>query len=117
MSLNYHFEKKQDVLLIRLNGELDHHHAIALRKEWEKQLKLDDVKHVVINLEKLVFMDSSGLGVFLGRYKQIKEKRGEMIVCGVRPTVERLFELSGLYKLVGRAPDEPSAFKHLGVAS
>lgn len=61
-------------------------------------------------------MDSSGLGVILGRYKQIKQKNGEMIVCAISPAVKRLFELSGLFKIIRLDESEQYALHRLGVA-
>lgn len=117
MSLISQFDKKEDVLLVRLSGELDHHQAERLKGEWQQYLRQGNIKHVVINLEELTFMDSSGLGVFLGRYKEVKQLNGEMVVCGYNAPIKRLFELSGLFKLVATAEDEKSALMSLGVAS
>ncbi|RPF55714.1 anti-sigma F factor antagonist [Aquisalibacillus elongatus] len=117
MSLISHFEKREDVLLVRLVGELDHHEAERLKDEWKGQLNDSNIKHVVVNLEKLSFMDSSGLGVFLGRYKEVKQQNGEMVVCSYNQAIKRLFELSGLFKLVRTANDEEAALERLGVAS
>lgn len=61
-------------------------------------------------------MDSSGLGVILGRYKQIKEKKGEMVVCAISPTIKRLFEMSGLFKIIKLELSEENALQRLGVA-
>lgn len=94
MSLAIDLEVKKDVLCIRLQGELDHHTAESLRASVTKAIEENGIRHLVLNLEQLSFMDSSGLGVILGRYKQIKQKNGEMIVCAISPTVKRLFELS-----------------------
>ncbi|WP_188206069.1 anti-sigma F factor antagonist [Alkalibacillus aidingensis] len=116
MSLISHFEKREDVLLVRLVGELDHHEAERLRNEWQVHFT-GDIKHVVVNLEKLTFMDSSGLGVFLGRYKQVKSANGEMVICSINKSVKRLFELSGMFKLINTAKDEADALSRLGVAS
>ncbi|MGM8214029.1 anti-sigma F factor antagonist [Bacillaceae bacterium W0354] len=117
MSLISEFEKREDVLLVRLTGELDHHEAERLKGEWQQHLKQGNIKHVVVNLSGLTFMDSSGLGVFLGRYKEVKQLNGEMVVCSYNQSIKRLFELSGLFKLVGTAPDERAALESLGVAS
>ena len=100
MSLNIEMEVKHDVLLIRLKGELDHHTAEKLRKQAENAIEKNDISHIVLNLEELHFMDSSGLGVILGRYKQIKKIHGEMVVCAISPAVKRLFEMSGLFKII-----------------
>ncbi|GEL76101.1 anti-sigma F factor antagonist [Tenuibacillus multivorans] len=117
MSLISNFEKREEVLLVRLIGELDHHEAERLKEEWKQQLSDQSIKHVVVNLEELAFMDSSGLGVFLGRYKEVKQLDGEMVICSYNQSVKRLFELSGLFKLVRTASDEEAALARLGVAS
>lgn len=117
MSLSVHFETKQHVLLVRLSGELDHHEAENLRNEWQQVLSNKKLKHVVLNLESLSFMDSSGLGVILGRYKEVKQQGGEMVVCSISPAVQRLFEMSGLFKIIRLEENEAYALETLGVAS
>ncbi|MBA2873322.1 stage II sporulation protein AA (anti-sigma F factor antagonist) [Anoxybacillus caldiproteolyticus] len=116
MSLVMDFEVRHDVLLIRLSGELDHHTAEELRAKVTDMIEKEQIRHIVLNLEHLTFMDSSGLGVVLGRYKQIKNLGGEMIVCSISPTVKRLFEMSGLFKIIRLESDEQFALKTLGVA-
>jgi stage II sporulation protein AA (anti-sigma F factor antagonist) len=109
-------ETKNNVLCIRLEGELDHHTAEILRSDVKEVLDKGIVKHIVLNLEGLSFMDSSGLGVILGRYKEIKNMGGEMIVCAISQEVKRLFEMSGLFKIIRLEEDESLALKTLGVA-
>lgn len=116
VGLEIDLEVKQDVLCIRLSGELDHHTAQNLRNRITDAMEAHDILHLVLNLEKLSFMDSSGLGVILGRYKQIKLKQGEMVVCSISPAVKRLFEMSGLFKIVRLESSEKFALERLGVA-
>ncbi len=59
-------------------------------------------------------MDSSGLGVILGRYKQIKQIGGEMVVCAISPAVKRLFDMSGLFKIIRFEQSEQRAPLTLG---
>ncbi|MBB6455307.1 stage II sporulation protein AA (anti-sigma F factor antagonist) [Salirhabdus euzebyi] len=117
MSLSVQFESKNDVLLVRLSGELDHHTSESLKAKWQGEIEKGNIKHVVVNMETLSFMDSSGLGVMLGRYKEIKQFGGEMVVCSVSPAVKRLFDLSGLFKIVRLEENEEFALRSLGVAS
>lgn len=117
MGLNSTFAVKEDVLIVRLSGELDHHEAELLRKKWKKVMDKHKVKHVVLNLEEMTFMDSSGLGVVLGRYKEVLQLGGEMVVCSISPSVKRLFEMSGLFKIVRLEENEQFALETLGVAS
>ncbi|MFV8829397.1 anti-sigma F factor antagonist [Alkalihalobacterium sp. APHAB7] len=116
MSLIIDLEQRGSVLLVRLEGELDHHTAEQLRTQVERQFVDQDLKHIVLNLEQLSFMDSSGLGVILGRYKQVKNNDGEMVVCAISPAVKRLFEMSGLFKIVRLEESEQFALQTLGVA-
>lgn len=114
--LTIDLERKGRVLLVRLVGELDHHTAKQLRDEIEEELTQHQVKHIVLNLEQLSFMDSSGVGVILGRYKQVKAIDGEMVVCAISPDVKRLFEMSGLFKIIRLEESEQFALQTLGVA-
>ena len=116
MSLNIELDIKQDVLCIRLGGELDHHTADELREQAANVIERNNIRHIVLNLEHLSFMDSSGLGVILGRYKQIKQVHGEMVVCAISPALQRLFDLSGLFKIIKMEPTEEFALQRLGVA-
>ncbi|GAB2574044.1 anti-sigma F factor antagonist [Gracilibacillus alcaliphilus] len=117
MQLQSEFTVVENVLIVRLSGELDHHSAAQLKLEWQQRMTSDNIKHVVLNLSELHFMDSSGLGVVLGRYKEIKQLGGEMIVCSINSAVKRLFNMSGLFKIVRLESDERFALSSLGVAS
>lgn len=116
MSLQIDLQQKGSVLLVRLVGELDHHTAEQLRNQVEDNLAKKQIKHIVLNLEQLTFMDSSGLGVILGRYKQVRAIGGEMVVCAISPAVKRLFEMSGLFKIIRLEESEQYALLTLGVA-
>lgn len=116
MSLTVDLEVKQNVLCVRLAGELDHHTAENLREQASHTIEKHQISHIILNLEQLSFMDSSGLGVILGRYKQIKNNGGEMVVCSISPAVKRLFEMSGLFKIIRLEESEKNALEKLGVA-
>ncbi len=116
VSLRVDMEAIGDILIVRLDGELDHHTSEVLRSQMEGQINDTDVRHVLLSLKNLHFMDSSGLGVILGRYKQITARGGDMIVCSINPVIYRLFELSGLFKIIKVKDSEEEALHILGVA-
>lgn len=116
MSLRIDLEVKYGVLCIRLEGELDHHTADELRNKVNDTMEKEAIHHILLNLGKLQFMDSSGLGVILGRYKKIASLGGEMVVCSISPAVRRLFEMSGMFKIIRLEEDEEYALQTLGVA-
>lgn len=116
MSLRIEMETKHEVLVVRLQGELDHHTAEDLRTKVDEVLRSSQVRHVILSLADLTFMDSSGIGVILGRYKQIQGRSGEMVVCSINPTIYRIFEMSGLFKVIKFRENETEALHVLGVA-
>ncbi|MCU6710098.1 anti-sigma F factor antagonist [Paenibacillus sp. J5C_2022] len=117
MNLRTELEHYRNMLIVRLHGELDHHTANIVRFKMEEALVRHNAHHVILSLKHLQFMDSSGLGVILGRYKQVKGKGGRMVVCDVNPNVRRLFELSGLFKIIEEHDSERSAITSLEVVS
>ncbi len=117
MSLQIDVEHAHSVIIVRLIGELDHHSAQTVKLAMEEAIASGRVSHIILSLKGLTFMDSSGLGVILGRYKQITDKGGKMVVCDVSQSVYRLFELSGLFKILQVEEDEQSALSSLGVVS
>lgn len=96
------YEKKNGVLLVRLSGELDHRCAAAIRDELDGLIERSDARRLVFDLSALTFMDSSGIGMMIGRYKQMRSRGGTMAVMPGNALIERLMELSGLYQIVDK---------------
>lgn len=117
MGLKMNYMVRENVLIVRLEGEIDHHEATRLRTEWQRYIQQESITNVVLNLEAVHFMDSSGIGVILGRYKEIISKGGELVVCHVTSPVERLFSMAGLFKILRVEVNEEQALLSLGVAS
>jgi len=117
MGLHIEMEHHRHALIVRLRGELDHHTAETVKAQMEAAILKKDVTHVVLSLKNLEFMDSSGIGVIIGRYKQVTAKGGRMIVCDVNPQIYRLFELSGMFKILTFQENEHFALSSLGVVS
>ncbi|TDF99284.1 anti-sigma F factor antagonist [Paenibacillus piri] len=117
MSLHIELKHHRKALIVRLKGELDHHTADMVKARMEEALLKGDTSHIILNLKELSFMDSSGLGVILGRYKQIVARGGKMVVCDVTPSVYRLFEMSGMFKILSIQDSETQALSSLEVVS
>lgn len=116
MSLNIFLEIERNTLIAKLEGELDHHTSELVREKIDYELNKGIVNNLLFNLEKLTFMDSSGLGVLLGRYKKVTQLEGKMSICCVQPHVYKIFELSGIFKILSVYDNEADAIKSLGVA-
>lgn len=89
-----------DFLVIELNEELDHHNAELIRDEIDKQIEIEDKKYVVFDFNNVSFMDSSGIGVIMGRYRKVYYMGGRIYVVGINKILDRIFSMSGLYKIV-----------------
>lgn len=87
-------------LVAKLTGELDHHTAPILRDTLEREISLNNTVNIVLDFDGVTFMDSSGIGVIVGRYKQISARGGKMMVIRVKPQVDKIFEISGLKKIL-----------------
>ena len=93
-------EIKQRTLIVRLEGEVDLLVADAVRKKLDEAMEQSGVTNLILNLARVTFIDSSGLGVILGRYKRISQLGGKMSAVQLQPQVEKIFELSGLLRII-----------------
>ena len=96
------YEKKRDALSVRLTGELDHRAADALRGELDGLIENTGARRLVLDLSGLEFMDSSGVGLIIGRYKRMKRRGGSVAVAGVGPRIDKVLRVSGLYQILER---------------
>ncbi|MGI6200315.1 MAG: anti-sigma F factor antagonist [Christensenellales bacterium] len=92
--------RQGDTLVVRLMGELDHHQANSARQGLDQLLADTSVKQLVLDMQGVGFMDSAGIGVIMGRYKLLAQRGGKVAVRGVNPRMDRIFKMSGLYRIV-----------------
>ena len=104
------------VVLFKPQGSIDLQGGMALSEHMAEVAPQPD-QLWVIDLADVDFMDSSGIGVILGRYKEIIARGGELIACHVTSPVDRLFTMAGLYKIIRSEKNEELALLSLGVAS
>ncbi|MDD3173303.1 MAG: anti-sigma F factor antagonist [Herbinix sp.] len=94
------YEIQGRCLIIQLNGELDHHNAIRIREKADKLIDRNNIKHIIFDFSGAGFMDSAGIGVIMGRYKKVIFIGGKTAVANVGTSIDRIFRLSGLYKII-----------------
>lgn len=116
MALNIQMAIRKNRLFIRLNGELDQAVAENLKVRVSEIIDKYMIKHLIINFEKLQFMDSSGIGFIIGRFAQIKKRNGKIVICSMNDIISRIVTLSGLKKICLIASNEEEAEEYLEVA-
>lgn len=94
------YEETGYFLRVKLKGDIDHHSAVAIRSGMDSLLYKIRPRRLYLDLSGVDFMDSSGLGLIMGRYALMKEIGGDVIVCEPCAGVERVMKLAGLEKLV-----------------
>ena len=94
------FEVDGQTMVIHLGEDLDHHNAVYIREMADGFLEKYPIERIIFDFSGVEFMDSSGIGVIMGRYKQMSYVGGTVYVYGIGKNVDRIFQMSGLYKLV-----------------
>lgn len=94
------FEKNSDILIVKLTGELDHHNAEEMRAKIDDRIDKSNINKLILDFEKVNFMDSSGIGAVVGRYKKMKAKDGSISIVNISKNIKKVFELSGLFQII-----------------
>ena len=98
--MDNHVWVKDAVMTIRLPEEVDHFVADRLREEAGEILVERNVREVVFDFRKTVFMDSSGIGMIMGRYRQIYMLGGEICAAHANERVKKILTMSGVTKIM-----------------
>lgn len=110
--LNLSLERNGRVLTVQIAGELDLSTSPVFRERIEAELGADqEIQHLIFDFKETSFIDSSGLGAILGRYKSMAQRNGKVSAVNVPPHLQRLFELSGLLKVMAIYPSPEEAEK------
>ena len=93
-------KRQNEYITAYLFGELDHHSSNQVKAELDEIIKAHRDADLILDLRNLSFMDSSGLGVLLGRYKRLKVYGNNMYIKNANRQIEKVFDVSGIYKLI-----------------
>lgn len=111
MEILYNNNKK--AMIVTIKSALDHHSAKSIRETIDLYFADTKASHIIFDLSELEFMDSSGIGLIMGRYKFISPVGGRVIISGADEKTDKILSLSGIYKIAARAENVNSALKML----
>ena len=98
--MEFKYELENGCLTIRVPKELDHHCATQLRAEADLLIDSYRVNKLVFDFAGTEFMDSSGIGMVMGRHRKMNFLGGRTFVTGIGDNVDRIFRMSGLYRII-----------------
>ena len=94
------YQVEENCLTIFLPKEVDHHNAEEIRKEADQVIAKKHIKHVIFDFSSTNFMDSSGIGVLIGRKKTMDMHRGEICARNLGERAQKIFDKSGLTQII-----------------
>lgn len=106
---------KGNTLIIIVSGDLDHHNAEIIRNVADVNIMENNIRNIIFDFKNTSFMDSSGIGVMMGRYKLISNAGGRACAVNLNPAVDRIFNISGLHKVIEKYETVDEALKEFNV--
>lgn len=94
------FTSADDLLAAYLSGEIDHHSAQMLRQQIDAELSARMPARLILDFGGVTFMDSSGIGLILGRYRLLQDTGGVLAVQGVSAQIAKMLRLSGIGSII-----------------
>lgn len=107
------FEVKGETLIINLPDELDHHAAGIIRECTDSYFTCKKIRDVVFDYQNTHFMDSSGIGLVMGRYREVRYLKGDIYIVGINDKISRILEISGLYRVAKREENVEAAMEDI----
>lgn len=98
--MNISYKIDDENLKVLLSGELDHHSGSQVKDGLDRLFCEVKPKGVVFDFKEVNFMDSTGIGVLLGRYKLLKNMGASVYITNPTSTIDRLLKLSGIYNII-----------------
>lgn len=82
-----------------LDGEIDHHTAKSVREQIDAAIEEHTPSVLILDFKDITFMDSSGIGLIMGRYRQMQLVGGEVRIINPSPNIKRVLKLAGMDRL------------------
>lgn len=98
--MNLDFKIVGNDICVKLSGEIDEYSARTLRADIDKLIDAQGFRTMTFDMQNVTFIDSTGLGFVLGRYKKLRGKRAELLLKNVPAQVDKVFRTSGIYSFV-----------------
>ena len=102
-----------NALVAKPDCEIDHHSAERMRGQIDAAFDNSSCRHIVFDFSCVEFMDSSGIGMIIGRYKNAEKRGGRLALAAMSEEMARLFHISGLAKIITRTATVEEALEEI----
>lgn len=94
------YKKEDKSLILKITEELDHHIVEKIRRKADYEIETHIPRKVIFDFDNVSFMDSAGIGLILGRYKNISILGGKLEIINVNEQVNKILKMTGVSKLI-----------------
>ncbi len=98
--MNIKYKDEDKLLILEITEEIDHHTTEKIRRLADYEIQRRSPKRVIFDFNRVVFMDSAGIGMVIGRYKTASMIGAKMEMANVRENVKKIFEMTGVLKII-----------------
>ncbi len=98
--MRINFDEQEKILTLKIEEEIDHHMARNLRREADYEIQRRNPKRVILDFNNVVFMDSAGIGMVIGRYKIASMIGAKLEMRNVKENIKKIFEMTGVLKII-----------------
>ena len=110
------YSKENKTLILRVTEEIDQHTADKIRRKLDNEIEIYSPKKVIFDFGGMMFMDSSGIGMVLGRYKLVTMLGGKFEIINVNKRLKKIFDMSGVSRIITiKENDEEEDEKNEGI--
>ncbi len=103
------FRKRGKTVIAQIYGDIDHRFAEEARRLTERELYSSGADSLVLDMSRVKFMDSSGIGFIIGRYKTVSALGGTISIAAASREADRLLAISGIYRIIHSFPSVEDA--------
>ena len=100
--MDVRFKRDGTTLIVSIDGEIDHHTSRILKDRIDSKFIMEPVKNMIIDLARVTFMDSAGIGLIMGRMKRVSSAGGKMSIRHPKPEIIKILKMSHVDKLISK---------------
>lgn len=98
--MDVRFRRDGITLIVLIEGEVDHHTSKLLKESMDSKFIMEPVKNMIIDLSKVTFMDSAGIGLIMGRMKRVSSVGGKLSIRNPKPEITKILKMSKVDNLI-----------------